>query len=419
MDGPHHRSNNVAAREESGNTFGQPESAFAPRGAHAATPAGWAEAMSALDGEADVVAPEVEAAVRPMLEAVVRIAGANAGVIRVRAGQLAHSRHETFTGLPARKERGGLDAMRFWCGRCVEGGNPDGGCAKSGARDVDEPFAGDRFGPACPYVTMIPLRSTAGPVGTLGLLFERQQVLPAGMMPLLRATGELITVAMENARLMRENLRVNVANERQTMANEVHDSLAQGLTYMRMRVSLLRDAIEQRDELRAFKYLGDIDGALTDEHHRLRELITCFRSAMDPQGLRHALQEIAGTFHDRNGIVLELCDRAPDLDLPVGREVQVFHIVQEALANIQRHANATRARVTLDKSDERYEIAIEDDGLGMAADTSADARTRTGHYGIAIMRERARRLGGELTLRSVAGVGTTVRLSFPAAQPER
>ncbi|HEX6137957.1 MAG TPA: ATP-binding protein, partial [Casimicrobiaceae bacterium] len=107
------------------------------------------------------------------------------------------------------------------------------------------------------------------------------------------------------------------------------------------------------------------------------------------------------------------------LRLPAGDEVQVFHIVQEALANVHRHANATRARVTIDQAGDRYEICVEDDGLGMATDTSGDDRTRSEHYGIAIMRERAQRLGGELTLRSVAGAGTAVRLNFPAVHLER
>ncbi|MBK8687484.1 MAG: hypothetical protein IPN24_03205 [Betaproteobacteria bacterium] len=68
------------------------------------------------------------------------------------------------------------------------------------------------------------------------------------------------------------------------MANEVHDSLAQGLTFMRMRMSLLRDAVRHKDDLRAFKYWADVDDALGNSHRRLRELITYFRSQMDPQG---------------------------------------------------------------------------------------------------------------------------------------
>ena len=231
------------------------------------------------------------------------------------------------------------------------------------------------------------------------------------------AAGHDATAAPQHARLVREALRTALANERQMMANEVHDSLAQGLTYMRMRMSLLRDAMRDGDDVRAIKYWSDVDSSLTNAHRRLRELITYFRSRMDPQGLLHALQETTETFLDRTGVALEFANRVPDLDLPVGREVQVFHIVQEALANVCMHANARRARLTLDSKGAGYEIVVDDDGVGIAADLVAE-HGEAGHYGIAIMRERACRLGGELTLDSAPGAGTRVRLYFPAMEPQ-
>jgi two-component system nitrate/nitrite sensor histidine kinase NarX len=238
------------------------------------------------------------------------------------------------------------------------------------------------------------------------------------MLPVLAAAADLVAAAIEHDRRAREILRTSLTNERQMMANEVHDSLAQGLTYMRMRMSLLRDAVRQGDHARAFKYWSDVDLSITNAHRRLRELITYFRSRMDPQGLLHALQEMSEGFLDRTGVALVFANRVPDLDLPVGREVQVFHIVQEALANVCKHANARRAQLTLDRKDAGYEIVVEDDGIGMASDAAAGERGDAGHYGIAIMRERARRLGGELTLESAAGTGTRVRLYFPAMESQ-
>ena len=223
--------------------------------------------------------------------------------------------------------------------------------------------------------------------------------------------------APEIAGVEREALRAALANERQMMANEVHDSLAQGLTYMRMRMSLLRDAIRDGDDARAFKYWTDVDTSLTNAHRRLRELITYFRSRMDPRGLLHALQEMSETFLDRTGVALEFANRVGALDLPVGREVQVFHIVQEALANVCKHAHARRARLTLERKEAGYEIVVDDDGVGMTVDPSGE-RGESGHFGIAIMRERAFRLGGELTLDSAPGSGTRVRLYFPAMEPQ-
>ena len=360
-------------------------------------------------------ASELDVYLRPMLDAVVRLAGATAGMIRVIGTESAHLEPGIAVGLPPAVDRAGTGAIVFWCSRCGEARNSESECVKSLLCGSEERFSVDLSGAACPHVVAIPLRYRGNPVGTLNLLFEAQCALPPETMPSLCATGELIGVALENARLTRENLRASLINERQMMANEVHDSLAQGLTYMRMRMSLLRDAIARGDELRAVKYWGDVDGSLTDAHRRLRELITYFRSRMDPQGLQHALRETARTFFERTGVVLEFKNDVPELHLPVGREVQVFHIVQEALANICRHANARRACLTLSHNGDGYEIVIEDDGVGMV-DPRAGDHDEIGHYGIAIMRERAHRLGGELTMESGAGAGTCVRLRFPAEQ---
>jgi two-component system nitrate/nitrite sensor histidine kinase NarX len=183
---------------------------------------------------------------------------------------------------------------------------------------------------------------------------------------------------------------------------------------MRMRMSLLSDAIRQRDELRAFKYWGDVDDSLTNAHRRLRELITYFRSRMDPQGLVHALAETADGFFDRTGVTLTFENRVPGFCLPADREVEIFHIVQEALANVCRHAHARRIDLCLDRARGGYEIAVVDDGVGMGAYAESDD---AGHYGLAIMRERALRLGGSLAIDKAPGAGTRVRLFFPADQP--
>ena len=199
------------------------------------------------------------------------------------------------------------------------------------------------------------------------------------------------------------------------MANEVHDSLAQELTYMRMRMSLLRDAIRDGDEARAFKYWSDVDSSLTNAHRRLRELITYFRSRMDPQGLLHALQEMTETFLERTGVALEFANRVGELDLPVAREVQVFHIVQEALANVCKHANARRARLTLrmqgkrlrDRGRRRRRRHDRRPGRRRCWPLRHRDHARTG----VPSRRRARP-------RQCPGGGTRVRLYFPAMEPQ-
>lgn len=350
---------------------------------------------------------EVGELLQPMLAAVVRLAGATAATVR-----LIHV--DGTVGPPvASVGSAGYAAGLPWCAACDQAWNINAECAVSKVRGHADHRVVRTVTQVCRHVGAVPLEHRGKPVGMLGLRFDAPFVLAPELTAVLKAVGDLLGVALENARLAAANLRVTLMNERQMMANEVHDSLAQALTYMRMRMSLLSDAIGQGDEARACRYWSDVDNALTNAHRRLRELITYFRSRMDPQGLVHALRETANGFFDRTGVALEFDNQVPDFCLPADREVEAYHIVQEALSNVCRHAHARRVDLCLHRSGADYAIEVVDDGIGLGAVPDVTEADDPGHYGVAIMRERARRLGGSLTLDAAPGGGTRVRLLFP------
>ena len=356
---------------------------------------------------------ELEAVIEPMLAAIVRLAGADAGTVRVIASDGVCYEPVVAVGIPGMADGAHADARSAWCNGCSESRDAGSECVRNGICGADERFPVDVLGATCKHIVTVPLRHKDFPVGVLNLMFEAERPLPDAMTPLLQATGDLLGMTLDNARLARENLRIRLTNERQMLANEVHDSLAQGLTYMRMRMSLLRDAIRGADELKAHKFWSDVDDTLGNSQRRLRELITYFRSRMDPQGLLHALTETSERFLDRTGVELEFVNDAPDLCLPPEREIEVFHIVQESLANICRHAHAKHAKLSLSHNGDGYSIMVEDDGIGMAGYPPTADQDDPGHYGVAIMQERARRLGGSVVLHS-GPTGTRVELHFPA-----
>jgi two-component system nitrate/nitrite sensor histidine kinase NarX len=156
------------------------------------------------------------------------------------------------------------------------------------------------------------------------------------------------------------------------------------------------------------KYAHDIDDVLESSQKTVRELITDFRCAMDPAGLLHALGSLVTEFRHRNDIELEYLNRVAQLELPLEYEIQISHIVQEALVDIATHSGATHARLAVDLSDDYYVFTIDDNGSGGCTFTPVE-----GHYGMRIMRERAQRIGGEITIESTEGIGTRVRLFFP------
>ena len=361
---------------------------------------------------------DLEALLERFLGSIVILAGASAGAVRVLTHGGLQMRLVGAVGLPAdvlQREQ----LVRHDCGTCGQAAHADNLHQSTTLHVCTQHTGSDYFGQRCQQLLAVPLKSKGKILGVYSLFMDVERKLSPELIGLLRAIGELLGLALENERLARDNMRMSLMNERQSMANEVHDSLAQTLVYMNTRVSLLRDAIVEHDDSRASKYLDDLDRELGNAHTGLRELLTHFRSRMDPEGLLHALQNIADDFHDRTGVFLDFTNHVPDLGLNVEQEVQVFHIVQEALANVGRHAHASRAQLILDRKDGRYEITIQDDGGGLlsrASRSAAGVRAQPGHFGMSIMQERARRLGGEITVGTTAGRGTVVRLSFPAAK---
>ena len=246
------------------------------------------------------------------------------------------------------------------------------------------------------------------PLGILTLFFDAPRESASRVMNTVASFAEMMGAAIEYTRINREAHRTELLAERRVIANDIHDSLAQALTYARMRVSLLGEAIRTGNELMAKKYAREVDEALESSQKSARELIADFRCELGPEGLLSALAGLVAEFRDRNSIMLDYQNRLVDLALPVEHEIQVYNIVREALNNISRHSGATHARLVVDASFGYFVFTVEDNGVG--ADTFAPVE---GHYGMMIMRERAQRIGGEIKVDSSIGMGTQVQLFFP------
>lgn len=250
--------------------------------------------------------------------------------------------------------------------------------------------------------------SLSAPPGILTIFFEYPHEVASNAMKTVASFAEMMSATIEHTRINRESSRLERLTARQEIANDIHDSLAQTLTYARMRVSLLLEAIHSGNELAATKYARDLDEALEIGQKSTRELIADFRCEMHPGGLLPALDDITAQFRKQNNILLEYHNRLVDLELPLEHEIQVYHIVREALTNISRHSGATHARLFVDANFGYYVITIEDNGSGASTFTQVE-----GHYGVMIMRERAHRIGGKINVESAAGLGTQVQLFFP------
>lgn len=357
---------------------------------------------------------DMRALLQRFLEPIVQLAGASAGAVRVLSEAGDQLVMLGSIGLPGAAS-GAEGAVDRHCGYCGQATDTQSLVWAADIDDCSRRVGAGFFGSGCRRMLAVPLQHRGRVQGVYNLFYPEGAEPTAEIRGVLKTIGELIGLAMNNAALEAETLRARLMHERQTMAAEVHDSIAQTLTFVKMRLPLLQDALHAHDDARATRYLGDVREAIVEAHQKMREIVAHLRTRIDPRGLDSALLGLAARFRQRSGIELIYRNAAAGLKLPAEAETDVFHIAQEALANIEKHSAARHTWFTFDTAPGGYEIRIEDDGVGPAV---SDEQTDDGsHFGLGIMSERAQRLGGRLTVAPRPAGGTRVRLAFPAASP--
>lgn len=213
----------------------------------------------------------------------------------------------------------------------------------------------------------------------------------------------------EQERLLADLIRAQ-ERERARIAAGVHDDSLQVITASMLRLQQLRHRL---DDPGALEVLSRLEESLALAADRLRRLIFDFRPpALERVGLPAAVRDALSRLHDDTGIEVRLDNRLT-AEPPLPARVLLYRIIQEALANVAKHAHAQRVEVMLDHRDGGYAARVSDDGVGLPA---GDRRPRTpapGHLGLVLMRERATFAGGSYRLDSAPGEGTTVSVWIP------
>lgn len=225
---------------------------------------------------------------------------------------------------------------------------------------------------------------------------------------LIQALADLVGTALLIETQREQKHWLVLMDERNTIARELHDSLAQGLTYLNMQASRL-DKIVQRNGLEETLggVIAEMRHGIESAYQQLRELLVTFRLRVEDGGLAQAMDDAVQEFSRRGNFRIELAAESLALPLAASEQVHLLQIMREALSNCVRHSRASAVRVRLAQCGEAVELVIEDDGVGLSLDF--DQRQ---HHGIAIMRERASSLKGQLSVTARVPHGTCVRLSF-------
>ena len=229
---------------------------------------------------------------------------------------------------------------------------------------------------------------------------------------LFTSIGRHLGMAIAKARLDQESTQVSIMQERNRLAYELHDSLAQTLTSIRFQVRVLDDILHQDDEKATWHQLERIEGTVDEANTELRGLIAHFQAPIRKQALINAVQEMVKRFRTDSEIHIffqHTINRPLTLDDKT--HLEVVRILQEALNNIRKHSEANVARIMIKSVDEeKIQILIEDDGIGLKQQKE---KIRPGEQiGLKSMKQRASRLKAELLLESEPGEGTRLILTF-------
>ncbi len=228
---------------------------------------------------------------------------------------------------------------------------------------------------------------------------------------LLEGIGEQLAVAIENARLHGRVLDEAILEERERLGHELHDGLAQTLGYVNTQTLAIKRLLASGESERAQAEIAEMETTARQVYSDVREAILELRSSRG--GLLESVRAYVARFERLAGIdvQLEVDDRVTALALPAAVEIQLVRIVQEALANVRKHAGVRSARVVIGA--ENGEVLVEVDDKGRGFDVELRRPTGWPHFGLQTMRERAEAIGGRLELASVPGEGTKVLVRVP------
>lgn len=254
----------------------------------------------------------------------------------------------------------------------------------------------------------VPIRLHQKVLGEIDLFFKRDVTLSVEEHELVDTLATHLASAIEGLRAFALEREAAVSGERAFLARELHDSIAQALSFLKIQVQLLRNAVRRNDADKANLALDELDHGLNESIADVRELLMHFRTRASGDEIEVAVQETLQKFQHQTGLKVGSRIAGDGMPLPPDVQIQVLHILQEALSNVRKHAGASSVQVQVDKGP-AWRFSVHDDGRGF----DADAERTELNVGMKIMRERAAQIGATVDIRSLPGRGTTVALQLP------
>ena len=274
---------------------------------------------------------------------------------------------------------------------------------------------GARYG----SVLLLPLVSADGSwAGLLTVTSRKRQGFSRGARRAYLTLTAPVALALENLRLVEQARRAGLIGERQRLAHEIHDTLAQGFASIIMNLEAADAILPTGHSTQAQWHLGQARLTARESLAEARRLVWALRpKLLEEAPLPEALSRLTERWSEASSIAVHTTVTGAPRPLPPEVEATLFRVAQEALTNVRKHARADRTVLTLSYMHDRVALDTRDDGVGFDPGKAGDVTgsTREGGFGLGTMRERVERLGGTLSIESAPGEGTTLAVELPLA----
>jgi two-component system, NarL family, sensor kinase len=269
--------------------------------------------------------------------------------------------------------------------------------------NVDNISSGVRFHAS------IPLKAHDKMLGVLNLASQEKIDLSSDDLSMLYTVGDMLSIAIERACLFQQSVEMGAVEERNRLAREIHDTLAQGLAGIAMQLETADEILEYNGEVkRVQKIIQNALGLARTNLEEARRSVLDLRAApLEGRSLPEALMDLAKSYKTKDMDVQCQCKGA-ERPVPIRIEVGLYRIAQEALINASNHSHATKIDLELTVTPIRTVLIVEDNGIGFEPSITPEGR-----FGLIGLNERAHLLGGTLNIKSLSGHGTKIEVVVP------
>jgi len=252
--------------------------------------------------------------------------------------------------------------------------------------------------------------------GAVNLYYRQPHQFSSEELRLAMSAADQASLAIESANLREQAKQSAITAERSRLARDLHDAVTQSLYSLTLYAEAAARLIAAGKNEEAVQHLRDVRDTAQEALREMRLLIYQLRPlALEKGGIATALHNRLEAVELRAGIQAELQIEGSEYleRLPFTVEEEIFHIIQEALNNVLRHAKASRLHVHIQLFEDRVSVEVSDDGTGFELELAAQGRG----LGLISIKERVQKLGGDLHIESILGQGTHIRLELPLNEP--